>query len=318
MHEVQPPAATTPGITAAIVGMSDPQPHLRLWQEVFGFVELGRGVVESDTARALYGVEGPVEVRSLAAPTVKGGGVHLLHLPHVTETPLHRSFWETGVNSLDVMVRGFDVAEEALAAAGLAFREPPRDMNLELESETVHGAEAALMLPPDQAYLQFGYFLNDVGLAGDALELPDRVFSEITSILVTAADVDAEIGFWTAFGYGVWDDTTLCNPNLEYFLSVPQGAPVRLATIGGQGPAALELVGLPPHYARSRVSAPIGHALGLAGVSIEVPDLSEAIASVAADTPTIRVDTPLHGRADVTHLMSPAGVAVELFQAVDD
>jgi hypothetical protein len=312
------------GVTAAIVVVSDPEAHLRLWRDTIGFVEVSRGRIDPVTARALYGIGRSIDVWCLAAPGTSSGMLHLLQLPHVVRHAVAAgpSMLTTGPHSLDVYVRSFDEAEQVLAKGGWSFRGKPRSVCVQLDGKSTTVTEAALLAPPEGVHVQF--------LRPDApkrtqvwARSPEAMFTELTSSLVTAVNVDAEHEFWLALGMKKWYDLNVQDENMCYWLGVPTGTHVRITGMAGTTNSDVEIIGLPEGMAIETPTRPIGHSLGIAGYSVRTDNLDAALAALRSPglpeikvAKVVQVNTPQHRSARIAHVQTPNRVAVELWQPV--
>lgn len=310
------------GITAAVVGVSDPAPHLQLWR-VLGYEVAAQGQVPAADAAALWGLDAAVDVWALAPPGVDTGRVHLLRLPaapspagppdRAPRVPAPRMD-RAGLQGLDLYARDLATAGAVLAGAGYPWHVAPVSYGVTVGEQVVTITEAALHGPDGVTVVLIQPGAPRATRAWEAR--PGALFTELTSVVVAAGDVAAEVAFWTRLGLATWYDVTVRDDQLARLAELPPGTAVRIAFLAGTQTARVEILGLPDAPPAPAPPAVPGRTLGHSGWSARTPDLDAALAAagVPPERPPAVADTPLHGRARVATVRTPAGVAVELWE----
>lgn len=316
------PQSITPvadlGLRAAYVGTQEPERQLSLWCDGLGWSPVIEGEISATMATRLYGVDKSVRVWGLAAPGASRGMVYLLHLPDLPGSAVRRSMTEIGPHSLDIGLTDYARGEAQLKAAGWNFAETPRAMNVDIKTESYPVVEAFIHAP-DGVHVQIVQSPT-VEMTQAWAQSKDVVFTEMISVLMTAADVDAEADFWATQGFKKWFDIDIADDTINHFLGVPSGTSEHIIFMQGTTTARAELIGMPKDLVVTVPPRHPGRTLGVSGVSLPVPDLNLSAAALApymiATTRPVEVDTPLHGQALVCQVVTPNGVVVELVQAV--
>jgi len=306
------------GIAAVVIGVSDPDAHMRLWRDTIGFVEIVHARIDPTSALTLYGRDDAMDAWVLATPGSECGRLFLLHLPDTQAQAPWRGpgMRHLGPHSLDVYVRDFAQAEQALDQNGWRFHGQPRTSVMELGGQPSVVTEAALQSPPDNVHVQFLLPARPKPTLWS--RFPDRLFTELTSSLVTARDIERELQFWSVLGFKKWYDETIRDPAMEAWLGLPAGTPVRITGVAGTLNPGIEVIGLDPDLIVATPPRRFGHTLGIEGYSLRCRDLTTSLGLLHAEGywagDPCEVETPLHGRARVSHLRTPGEIAVELWQ----
>ncbi|SNS51479.1 hypothetical protein SAMN05443665_1005145 [Actinomadura meyerae] len=317
------PAPLVTGITAALVGVSDFQPHLDLLCGELGFQVAAEGVVLAEDAARLWGAEAgrrDAEVMMLAAAGAATGRIHLLKVDDPVAPPEHPHTLDIGLAAIDIYTKDLHATHARLTEAGYrcgtpsTFEVPVGDITVTVTEGFCFG--------PDGTDLVFVQPASARATAAWETD-PARHYTEVTSVVSHAPDFEAELGFWAALGMTAGYDVTFGSPGFEAMADLPPGTRTRLAFVAGEGggTARIELVHVPdnPGGVDRRAAQRPGRALGHSGWSAVTPDLDGAVAAAESAGGRVRcrpfaASTPLHGDARLAMVDTPNGVGVELWQ----
>lgn len=219
------------GVTAAIVGVSDRQPHLDLYCGWLGFEVAAEGAIDQPTAAALWDAPAAVPVTVLAAAGAGTGRIALVGVDAAgAPLPEHPYTADLGLAGIDVYARDIRTTHRILVAAGYPWLAPPATYQVPLGEWSVTVTEG-FCLAPDGTDLVFVEPASPRGTAAWAAD-PDRPYTELTSVVCHVPDVDREVAFWGPAGLGLdcWYDVTFASAELA---RTPNGIPVTLCEPSG-------------------------------------------------------------------------------------
>lgn len=275
------PTGLVPGISAAFLGVSDPEPHVDFYCGRLGFAVAERGDVPRGLAAQLWAVDREVPYVVLTAAGAPHGRIILLTVPGVTEAN-HPHTADLGLVGIDVYTDDIVRAHADLTRAGHPWATPPATWEVPLGDKQVLVTEG-FCYAPEGTDIVFVQPENPRGTAAWDAE-PDRPFTEVTSLVCHVPDVDAEVGFWGPDGLGLalWYDVSFSSPGLEQMAGLPAGTTMRLAFLAGPETARIEVtqVGDGSLGTDRRVAQRTAKALGHTGWLIRTPDLDRALAVV--------------------------------------
>jgi hypothetical protein len=230
------------GITAAVVGVGDPGPHLALYRDRLGFGVVADGVLPGATAAALWRcdpVDRPLTV--LAAAGAPGGRIVLLGVPDTAAGAQHPRVSDVGMGALDLYTRDIDATHRELTDAGHAWLSPPATYQVPVGDTEVTVTEG-LCLAPDGTDLVFVQPAKPRGTAAWDAD-PNRRYTELTSVGCHVPDIEAEVAFWGPGGLGLdqWYDVTFSADGLDTMAALRPGTRLRLVFLAGASTARLEL-----------------------------------------------------------------------------
>lgn len=310
------------GVTAAIVGVDDFAPHLDFWCGQLGFEVVSSGTIDAQSARTVYGVDGQIEVKVLAAAGAESGRIALMKVEHSSILDArfpHTS--ELGYHALDLYTKDILATHKQLTQAGWEWVGTPEAYTVPLGDRVVEVVEGFCFGPEgtDVVFVEAKNARPTLAWEKD----PTRPYTELTSVVCAVEDVDKFKEFFGPNGLGlaIWYDVTFTSPGLLRMAELPEGLDVRFVFLAGPNTARIELIkvlGLEPP-ADLREEQRLGKSLGHVGWSFRTHDLSAAAAVVVAKggsltcAPTL-VDDPFHGRANIVSALTPEGAAFELWQ----
>jgi hypothetical protein len=311
------------GVTAAIVGVSDRQPHLDLYCGRLGFDVVAEGVIDHATARALWG-EGLAELRVtvLAAAGAPSGRIALVDVDGSDGADAtHPHTADLGLAGIDVYARDIEATHRDLTAHGYAWLAAPATYDVPLGERRVTVTEG-ICLAPDGTDLVFVQPAKPRGTAAWESD-PDRDYTELTSVVCHVSDVDSEIVFWGPAGLGleVWYDVTFSAPGLDRMANLPPGSQVRLAFLAGATTARIEVMSVLGGVAGAdrRAFHRPGRSLGHSGWIVRTRDLDAALVRTGAlgarrIAGPVSTRDPLMGEGRAASMDTPGGIAVTLYQ----
>ncbi|MGW5156309.1 hypothetical protein ACWEPN_12595 [Nonomuraea wenchangensis] len=309
------------GITAAMVGVTEFDPHLRLFRDDLGFEVVAEGVVPAEVADALWG-SGPADVEAvaLAAAGAGTGRIHLVRVPEpiAPAEPPHNL--DDGLIGIDLYARDIDAAHAELGRAGRTWDTPPTTYGVAVGDREVQVTQGVCP-GPDGTVVVFVQPAAVRGTEAWAAD-PGRPFTELTSVVCHVPDADAEVAFWGPDGLGMslWYDVEFSSPGFDTVAGLPSGTKMRLAFLAGEKTARIEVTSAAgEHRVDRRAAQRPARSLGHSGWSVRTRDLEAALESVRRTGgrvlgAPVETDDPLHGRAVVATADTPNGVSVTLWQ----
>lgn len=311
------------GVTAAIIGVSDLQPHLELYCGQLGFDVAAEGVIGVQTAIGLWGAgltELPVTV--LAAAGAEGGRIALVGVDaRRAGKPEHPYTADVGLAGIDVYTRDIQATHRDLVAAGHPWLTAPARYDVPLGERSVTVTEG-FCLAPDGTDLVFVEPANPRGTTAWECD-PNRRYTELTSVVCNVPDVDREVVFWGPGGLGlaVWYDVTFSSAGLERMTGLPPGSRLRLAFLAGVTTARIEVTSLldPVGGVDRRPHQRPGHSLGHSGWVARCRNLEAAMERAAAHgaqqmAGPVPTADPLLGNGRAGSMVTPNGIPVTLFE----
>lgn len=315
------------GVTAAVIGVSDFQPHLALLCGQLGFEVVAEGVVAKGDAQRLWG-EGVAEVQTmvLAAAGAPGGRIHLIRVAEPVAAAEHPHTLDLGLIGIDLYAKDIAAAHDRLVKAGYRWLNPPATFEVPLGEKTVAVTEGYCLGPDgtDVVLVQPAAARGTTAWQQD----PNRPHTELTSVVCHVPDVDAELRFWGPEGLGmsIWYDVTFSSPGLDAMAGLPPGTRMRLAFVSATdgSTARIEIIHVLDNTRgidrrpRQRPARDLGHT----GWSVRTRSVDEALerarrCGARVTCPPFEAVTPLHGAARVAAVATPNGIAVELFEVAE-
>lgn len=281
----------------AVVGATDVDATVA-FLTALGFAVTAEDDLDTAAARGLYGLERPLRQVWLGMPGAPAGGVRVVACDETSGPP---QAFARGATALDLYTRDMDASLRTAAAAGAHCGPVGR-----YAAGPAAIAEARAIGPDGLPVV----FIDITQRRPSVLDrAPDRLHSEVHSIVWAVEDPEAAAAPWSAAGLDVLADLTLRDPSIDIFLELPEpGTALRLVLLAGpdQAPARLELLA----YERTRPARPSWPLRGgLHAAALVVDDLDAALAAL----PAVRAADPVAvpgGRAATA--VAPGGLRVEL------
>jgi catechol 2,3-dioxygenase-like lactoylglutathione lyase family enzyme len=295
-----------PVVDHAVVGASDLDASIAFYA-AFGFEVLRRGGVDAEAAHGLYGLEASTEEAVLGVAGAHGGMIRLVASP--LPRPAHADFTRGG-HALDLYTSDINASVEVAQGAG-AVTGPIADYPF----GPVHLTQAQAMAPDDVPLVFVGI---DHRLPSVLDAQPERLHSELHSLVASVDGIDAETAFWTdvvqlekqsAFPIDV--------PAVSEFMMLPRHVPVRMSVLRGPGatPPRFELL----EFQGAEGPYISGHPLvpGAIAAGLRVENLSavlDRLASGGAQVGAMVVAPALVGEGNepAAYVRTPGGVDVEV------
>ncbi|MFD1824070.1 VOC family protein [Mumia zhuanghuii] len=208
------------GIREAVVATADLPAAVAFLRRAFGFE-----VVEETDGGAL-----------LAAAGAPAGRLRLVAQDAV---PQDAAAWDLGVRLLGIYSRDLEQTVEAIESAGGASRRPVSyPYGAATLSELVGYGRDGVWWTVPQAVT--GAHRPSDAYAAD----PQRLHSELHSVVLVVDDHDDAVAFFEAGGLGTVFDGTMAGSEFEELVGMPAGAELRLTFMGGpeHRPARLEIM----------------------------------------------------------------------------
>lgn len=290
---LDPPPATAPDVRPdhAVVGVSDPAASTALLVGL-GFVVLDERRLAREAAEALYGLGHLPAVRevALAVPGSATGGVRLVGplpvRPGRDDDPYRR-----GGHALDLYSTDLDASLTTSGALGAATG-PLADYDF----GPVH-LRQGMATGPDDLPLVFVEIAHRLPSVLD--RRPDRLHSELHSVVWAVDDIDAATTVWTdVVGLELRSRFPITEPAVSAFMGLPRPTALTMSVLTGPGAAAprVELLAydgepgehLPARPLQAGGTAPVLRAEGQALVGL-LARLAAAGAEVgpAVDVPAL-------------------------------
>lgn len=269
-----------------VVASADVAAAVRFHQAAFGFEVL------AGSASAAEGV-------LLGVPGAQSGRLRLVPAASTPTSTQPPAAWDPGPRLLGIYSRDLAASVASISAAGGAPRNPVTYpyRTASLSELVALGADGIWWTIPQAVA---GSHRPSPALEGD----PQRLHSELHSVVLVVEDHDAAVQFFTQAGMGVLFDGTMSGAQFEELVGMPQGAQLRLAFLIGpdEAPARLEIMSFKgvPATERSPDSTGIKRIL------------------FAADDPSTTRQTLLAAGAEDLGgglLRGPAGVEIALVEA---
>jgi catechol 2,3-dioxygenase-like lactoylglutathione lyase family enzyme len=300
-----PDGAGSVTVDHAVVGASDLARSVSFYTAM-GFDILREGRVEADAASALYGLDAATDEVVLGVAGAHGGMLRVVATPLAAPEPadFHR-----GGHALDVYTTDIHASVSAAQAWG-AVTGPIADYPF----GPVHLTQAQAYAPDHVPFVFVGI---DHRLPSVLDAQPERLHSELHSVVACVDDLDAETAFWTgivplekqsAFPIDV--------PAVSEFMMLPRHVPVRMSVMRSPGavPPRFELL----EFQGADGPYVAGHPLlpGALIAGLVTDDLDVTIARLAAGGAevgaVVRTEGLRDGAQRAAWVRTPGGVDVEV------
>ena len=288
----------------AIVGVSDLEASKSFF-EAFGFAEQDRRSLDPSVAQSLYGIDTADEL-VMGVPGAETGQLRLISTPLPTPD---RGHFHRGGHALDIYTtdihRSVGIAEENGYVVG-----PVADYTF----GPVHLQQAQTMGPDDVPLVFVGI---DRRLPSVLETAPERLHSELHSIVGCIDDIDAETAFWTdVVGLDLKSQFPIDVPAVSEFMMLPRHAPIKMSVLSGPAvnPPRFELLAFNDADGKSIAGRPL--APGCLVVGLRVDDVSAALQALAArgaDTYSLVEAVGINGqREHAAFATTPGGLDLEI------
>lgn len=315
------PAPLVEGITAAIIGARDFGPHLGFFRDRLGYEVAAEGTVPAAVADALWGTgPGDVDTMALAAAGADTGRIHLVRVPEPFAPAERPHNLDVGLIGIDMYTKDIEAAHTRFAADGIDWSTPPATYGVAVGDQEVMVTQGVCPAPDGTVVV----FVRPAAVRGTAAweADPERLYTELTSVVCHVPDADAEIAFWGPDGLGMslWYDVVFSSPGFDTVAGLPSGTRMRLAFLAGERTARIEVTSAEgEHRVDRRPFQRPGRALGHSGWTVRTRDIGAALETVrrtGGRVPGDPVETgdPLHGKAAVAAATTPNGVSVTLYE----
>jgi len=289
----------------AVVGASDVAVTVAFF-EALGFQMLARHEVGADVAAALHGLAGATDEVVLAVPGATSGGIRVVATPLAQ---VDRGDFFRGGHAIDLYTTDINASVAAARGAG-AVVGPIADYAF----GPVHLTQAQAVGPDgvDVVFVGIDHRLPSVLDAA-----PQRLHSEVHSIVASIDDLAAETAFWSEVaGLTLRSQFPIDVPAVSDFMMLPRHAPVRMSVMAGPEarPPRFELLAYDDADGRLTPSHPL--TAGALVPAFMVDDLDAFLATVtaagAASGDVVVAPGAGTPAARTLWLRSPGGVDVEL------
>lgn len=289
----------------AVVGVSDLAASIAFYS-AYGFEVVAQSRLEADVAAALYGLDAATDEVTLGVPGAATGRLRLV----LTPLPLpDRGHFHRGGHALDIYTS--DMAASTALARELGVVVGP---TADYVFGPVSLQQAQAMAPDEVPFVFVGI---DRRLPSVLDDQPERVHSELHSVVGCIDGIDAETAFWKdVVGLELRSQFPIDVPAVSEFMMLPRHVPIRMSVMSG--PAAN-----PPRFELLEFSDAEGITVsgrpllpGCLVVGLRVPDVLAAVEAMAEAGATTYPAVPapgLDGQLELAAFVTtPGGIDVEV------
>ncbi len=288
-----------------VVGASDMEAAAR-FLELFGFEMGPTAELPANAAKALYGIEDPVQELVMVVPGAARGRVRLVSTPNPA-----RSFARFDARPFAIDLFSTDMEKSvALANAG-GYHSSPVTIH-RFGPVTIHEVE---ITGPDKVIVTL--LQPSAGRRPTVLDDdPDRLHSEVHAFVWSDTDLDKHIGYFTDRGLQTLMDAVLETPGLGALVGAPEeDIKMRLTVFADEEalPIRVEFVEFLGRASTPQPSLPL--AAGLHAPAFEFDDLDAVIDGLApaAIGEIVAVDTAVHPKMRAATAVTPGGQRFEVW-----
>ncbi len=290
-----------------VVGASDMEAAAE-FLTLFGFEKGPAGRLPDAAAKALYGVDAPVEELVMVMPGAPRGRVRLVSTPNPV-----RSFAPFDARPFAIDFFTADMEKSvALAAKGGYHASPIIDHNfgpVTIREVEVTGPDKLIVTLLQPSAGRRPCILDDD---------PDRLHSEVHAFVWSDTDLDRHIGYWTDRGLQTLMDVVMETPGLGALVGAPdEDVKLRLTVFADEPDARpirvefVEFVGKP-----STPQPTLPLAAGLHAPAFEFEDLDAVVGTLAPAEigEIVAVDTVVHPKTRAATVVTPGGHRFEIWE----
>ncbi len=271
----------------------------------FGLVSEPALELPATAAASLYGLEGPAAQSVLRTPGAAQGWVRLVETPHGER---HPGPYDARPIAIDFYTRDIERSIDISRQAGAEIRDLVEYSlgPIELQEVEVIGPDHLVVVFIEVNMLRPSVLDHD----------PDRLHSEVHSIVFSVQDTEAALPFWAeTAGLATLIDSKIEGPMISQLMAMPrENVPVRFTLLcdGDSAPARFELLEFYDDPGEELPTWPL--AAGLHAPGFTVADLDQAMAGLkGAEFGTVAQV----GEARAVSALAPGGVRFELWQDGD-
>ncbi|MEX1310978.1 MAG: VOC family protein [Candidatus Sulfomarinibacteraceae bacterium] len=295
-----------PSPVDVVVGASDMEAATRFLIH-FGF-EMGvAGTLPAEAARALYGIDAPVDELVMAAPGAPRGRVRLVSTPNPART---YAPFDARPFAIDLFTADMDrsVAEARKAGYHTSPVTDHRFGPVTIREVEIIGPDRVVMTLLEPSAGRRPCILDDD---------PGRLHSEVHAFVWSDTDLDRHIGYWTDRGLQTLMDVVMETPGLGALVGAPdEDVKLRLTVFADQPEARpirveyVEFIGKP-----SQPQPTLPLAAGLHAPAFELEDLDAVLEELAPAEigEVVAVDTPVHPGMRAATAVTPGGHRFEVW-----
>jgi hypothetical protein len=308
------------GVTGAILGISNLDLHLGFWRDQLGYEVMDQGEISAETAKAIYDVDGSIDVWKLAPAQAPSGQVWLYRTKNSsTLTAKHPHTSEIGLHALDLYTRDSLKTYEQLSNAGWSWAGIPEMYEVPLGDKNVGITEGFCFGPEgtDVVFVEAKNVRPTIAWGKD----PSLPYSELTSVVTGVRNVELLKNLYLSLGLTPWYDVTFSAPGLEKMAKLPPNTNVQLVFMAGELTARIEIISTTNILDRADITATqrVGKSLGHLGWTFKTSNLDQALAGVAKNggrviSDVIQTSDPVHGRARIAAVLTPENSFFELWE----
>ncbi|MCP3956433.1 MAG: hypothetical protein GY719_01130 [bacterium] len=284
-----------------VIGCSDLEKTERFLRH-FGFEGEAGPELSAETAAALYGLDGPARQRVLRTPGADFGWARLVATPHGAREagpydarPIAIDFYTRDIHRSIEISRSADAEICQLVEFSLG--------PLEIQEVEVVGPDHLMVV-----------FIGVNKLRPSVLDRdPDRLHSEIHSVVFSVQSAEASLPFWTeTAGLQTLIDAPIKGPIISELMGLPRpDVPVRFALMcdDDSNPARFELLEFYEDPGAAQPTWPL--AAGLHAPAFDVDDLDAVMAGLTGAELGTVVEVE---QARAVSAVAPGGVRFEVWQ----
>jgi hypothetical protein len=288
-----------------VVGASDLE-RTSSFLRLFGFEIQGSATLDPEAARALYGLDGPIDEQLLAVPGTELGRIRLVATPHPA-----RSYapFDARPFALDLYSSNIEASVD-LAAINDCHTSPITDHTF--GPVVIREVE---IIGPDNLIVTI--LEPNMGRRSSILDSdPNRLHSEVHAFVWSDTGLDDILPYWEERSHQKLIDAVLDTPGLGALVGMPdEDVKMRLVVYADDEarPIRVEFVEFIGKPSTPQPSLPL--AAGLHAPAFEFDDLESATAAVgpAEIGEVVAVDTPLHPGVQAATAVTPGGHRFEIW-----
>lgn len=290
-----------------VVGASDMEATTKFLTH-FGFEAGASGTLSAVAAKALYGIDGPLEELLFAVPGAPRGRVRLVATPNPA-----RSYAPFDARPFAIDLFTADIEQSVAQAIEAGYHASPitdhRFGPVTIREVEITGPDRLVMTLLEPSAGRRPCVLDDD---------PNRLTSEVHAFVWSDTDLDSHIGYWTERGLQTLMDVVMETPGLGALVGVPdEDVRLRLTVFADEPdaqPIRVEYVEFLGKPSTPQPTLPL--AAGLHAPVFELVDLDAALDALAPAEigEIVAVDTPVHRKMRAATAVTPGGHRFEVWE----
>lgn len=304
-------------ISHLTIGVADLRPVREFWIGRLGLeVVAARQGPDADLA-GLWGLaaERIADQLLVRTPGAKTGWLHFVQF-NDPDPPVRLGAAPTdlGPKNIDVNCTDIHAHVAEFMAAGHTFRSAVSEYHI----DDIHACEVQM-----PGHDETNIVLVEVLSEGFEIDYSPAGFGAVTSFVVVVPDTRVEGEFYRrVFGLDEVMHHRLTGPEIEAMIGLPEGAALDMRLMGREGNlfGRVELIEYEGLRGTDRFELAKAPATGVLHASLSVPSIDAVLGIVresGTDAQDLGAADLIYGKGRVAVLRSPAGLRIELFEALD-